>query len=98
MESDPWITSTCVSYFEPKKKKLFMLSYFIALKTFKLLFNISGGLHPGDIITHINGKQVSSTSDIYTILAEKGKPLDTIVQRGMEKLRLRIEPEEIEEE
>lgn len=57
-----------------------------------------GGLHPGDIITHINGKQVSSTSEIYTILAEKGKPLDTIVQRGMEKLRLKIEPEEIDDD
>lgn len=94
MESDSWITSPYVSYFQ-QQKKCFMLSYFTKKKN---IFKTSGGLHPGDIITHINGKQVSSTSDIYTILAEKGKPLDTIVQRGMEKLRLKIEPEEIEEE
>lgn len=53
----------------------------------------SGGLSPGDIITRINGKDVHNTSDIYSILSEKGKALNMTVFRGTQKLgKLSIHP------
>lgn len=54
----------------------------------------TGGLHPGDIVTHINGKEVKNSNDIYKALSEKTKALDMIVYRGLEKLKVTVIPEE----
>lgn len=67
------------------------------MNKFLKLFFFSGGLSPGDIITKINGKDIHNTSDIYSILTEKGKALNMIVYRGTQKLEIIIAPEEIEE-
>ncbi|CAD7085007.1 unnamed protein product [Hermetia illucens] len=54
----------------------------------------AGGLNPGDIVTHINGKEVKNSSDIYDALAEKGKVLDMTVYRGLKQLRIIVKPDE----
>ncbi|XP_037909536.1 serine protease HTRA2, mitochondrial-like isoform X3 [Hermetia illucens] len=54
----------------------------------------SGGLHPGDIITHVNGVEVKSSVQIYEALAEKGKPLDLVVYRGQKELKILVKPDE----
>lgn len=54
----------------------------------------TGGLHPGDIVTHINGNEVKNSNDIYRILDGKQKALDMIVYRGLEKMKLTVIPEE----
>lgn len=64
---------------------------------FVCFFLSSGGLNPGDIITHINGKEVNNTSDIYGALSEKGKALNMNVYRGVNKLQITIIPEEVED-
>lgn len=61
------------------------------------LLSRSGGLSPGDIVTKINGKEVHTTSDIYSILSEKGKALTMTIYRGTQKLEITIVPEEIED-
>lgn len=57
----------------------------------------SGGLNPGDIVTHINGKEVHNTSDIYSFLSEKGKALNMIIYRGTKRLEVMIVPEELDD-
>lgn len=32
------------------------------------MFCFSAGLHPGDIITHVDKKPIEGTNDVYTIL------------------------------
>lgn len=59
-----------------------------------LLLLLSGGLAPGDIITHINGKSVSSSGNIYEALGEKGTALIMTVVRGNSRLQLRVTPED----
>jgi stage IV sporulation protein B len=51
------------------------------------------GLHAGDIITHINGKEVSRKQDISEAVANSdGKPLKLTVQRDGEPRVLTLEP------
>jgi HtrA serine peptidase 2 len=59
-------------------------------------FDFSGGLLPGDIVTHINGKDVKNSSDVYDVLTDKGKTLNMIVYRGPEKLSVVVTPEDPE--
>lgn len=56
----------------------------------------SGGLNPGDIVTHINGKEVLSTVDVYAALSEKGTLLEIDVYRGLKKISVTVVPEEVE--
>lgn len=60
-------------------------------------FIYSGGLMPGDIVTHINGKEIHNTSDIYGFLSEKGKALNMIIYRGTKRLEVTIIPEELDD-
>lgn len=57
----------------------------------------NGGLNPGDIVTHINGKEIHTTSEIYSFLSEKGKALNMTIYRGTQKLAVMIIPEEMDE-
>lgn len=54
----------------------------------------SGGLSPGDIITHINGKEVKNSADIYDVLGEKGKTLTMTVFRGNKQITVTVMPED----
>ncbi|KAJ6649477.1 Serine protease HTRA2, mitochondrial [Pseudolycoriella hygida] len=56
-----------------------------------------GGLAPGDIITHINGKSVASSGSIYEALGEKGSTLNMTVVRGSSKIQLVITPEDYDD-
>lgn len=57
----------------------------------------SGGLSPGDIITHINDREVKHSSDIYDVLAQKGKTLTMSVFRGNRRLTVIVTPEDPDE-
>lgn len=52
---------------------------------------------PGDIVTHINGKEIHNTSDIYAFLSEKGKALNMIIYRGTTRLEIKILPDELDD-
>lgn len=56
----------------------------------------SGGLDPGDILTHINGREVLSTSDVYKALSETGTALEMHIYRGLKRMTVTIIPEEVE--
>lgn len=75
--------------------------FFLISNDFKLIccfFSFySGGLNPGDIVTHINGKEVHNTSDIYAFLSEKGKALNMTIYRGTKRLEVMIVPEELDD-
>lgn len=56
--------------------------------------HFSGGLMPGDIVTHINRKQIKSSSDVYDALSESVKSLNLTILRGDKQLNITIEPED----
>lgn len=64
---------------------------------FYFIFILSGGLAPGDIITHINGKSVSSSGNIYGALGEKGSALTMTVVRSNSRIELVITPEDYDD-
>ncbi|XP_011505603.1 PREDICTED: serine protease HTRA2, mitochondrial [Ceratosolen solmsi marchali] len=51
------------------------------------------GLKPGDIITHLNGQQIKSSTDVYKVL-EKGGRIRLSIVRNDTTLQLEVEPEE----
>lgn len=53
----------------------------------------NGGLQPGDIVTHINGKPVHSASDIYMMLENSSGSLRIDVVRGRQRITLSVTPE-----
>ncbi|KAM7360096.1 HTRA2-related serine protease [Cochliomyia hominivorax] len=53
-----------------------------------------GGLSPGDIVTHINKKEIKTSSDVYEALADNSKTLDITIFRGPKRLNLTITPED----
>lgn len=55
-----------------------------------------GGLMAGDIITQINGKAVTKSSDIYEILSAKTKQLNISVLRSSTELKICVIPEDHE--
>lgn len=57
-------------------------------------YHSSGGLSPGDIITHINGREVKNSSDIYDVLGGKGKTLNMTVFRGNKIMNVNVTPED----
>lgn len=65
----------------------------IFLRKISILF-FSGGLAPGDIITHINGKSVSNSGNIYEALGGKGSTLMMSVVRGNTRIQLVVTPED----
>ncbi|XP_058808013.1 serine protease HTRA2, mitochondrial [Phymastichus coffea] len=54
----------------------------------------AGGLKPGDIITHVNGEPIRSSTDIYKILEKAGSILITLIRSGV-VLQLEVQPEDI---
>ncbi|XP_034115947.1 serine protease HTRA2, mitochondrial [Drosophila nasuta] len=54
----------------------------------------SGGLQPGDIVTHINSKEIKNSSDVYDALADAKKELDMVILRGVKQLKVTITPED----
>ncbi|SPP80275.1 serine protease HTRA2, mitochondrial [Drosophila guanche] len=54
----------------------------------------SGGLQPGDIVTHINKKEIKNSSDLYDALAEGHKVLEIVILRGVQQLHVKITPED----
>ncbi|CAB0038720.1 unnamed protein product [Trichogramma brassicae] len=52
-----------------------------------------GGLKPGDIITHVNGNPIKSSTDIYKILEKAGSVVMTLV-RGGAVIKLEVQPED----
>lgn len=69
----------------------------VSNKTANFVGICSGGLSPGDIVTHINGKEIHNTSDIYSFLSQNGIDLKMTIYRGAKKLEVRIVPEDIDE-
>lgn len=55
-----------------------------------------GGLLAGDIITQINGNNVSKSSDIYEILANKTKILQMVIIRGSQAMKIVVTPDDPE--
>uniref|UniRef100_A0A1A9ZMD8 Serine protease HTRA2, mitochondrial n=1 Tax=Glossina pallidipes TaxID=7398 RepID=A0A1A9ZMD8_GLOPL len=53
-----------------------------------------GGLSPGDIVTHINRKEVKTSSDVYEALAENTKSLQITIFRGLKEMTLTVTPED----
>ncbi|CAH0547927.1 unnamed protein product [Brassicogethes aeneus] len=54
----------------------------------------SGGLQPGDIVTHIDGKMVQGAQDVYSILSnDKSKTLKMLITREGTKREVVVTPE-----
>ncbi|XP_045462936.1 serine protease HTRA2, mitochondrial-like [Harmonia axyridis] len=54
----------------------------------------SAGLHPGDIITHVDGKQVSGTNDVYSMLENSvANALVLTVFRNGRSMDIKVIPE-----
>lgn len=58
------------------------------------LYFCRGGLNPGDIVTHINKKEIKTSSDVYEALSDNSKTLDITIFRGLKKMTLAITPED----
>jgi HtrA serine peptidase 2 len=57
----------------------------------------SGGLQPGDIVTHIDGKQITGANDVYAVLLESTtRTITMTVNRNGKKLELHVTPENID--
>ncbi|XP_066250439.1 serine protease HTRA2, mitochondrial [Euwallacea similis] len=55
-----------------------------------------GGLQQGDIVTHIDGKQITGAHDVYDILKKtSARNLKMSVQRGGKQFEVNIQPEEL---
>uniref|UniRef100_A0A1Q3F965 Serine protease HTRA2, mitochondrial n=1 Tax=Culex tarsalis TaxID=7177 RepID=A0A1Q3F965_CULTA len=53
-----------------------------------------GGLYPGDIITSINGREVKNSADVYELLTAKERELNITIYRGVERLTVKVTPED----
>ncbi|XP_044764929.1 serine protease HTRA2, mitochondrial-like [Coccinella septempunctata] len=54
----------------------------------------SAGLHPGDIITHVDGKEISGANDVYTILENlAAESLILTVFRNGKTMDIKVTPE-----
>lgn len=56
-----------------------------------------GGLYPGDIIVAINGKEVKNSGDVYDLLSAKERVLNITVYRGVERMTVKVIPEDPEQ-
>uniref|UniRef100_A0A2M3ZAZ8 Serine protease HTRA2, mitochondrial n=1 Tax=Anopheles braziliensis TaxID=58242 RepID=A0A2M3ZAZ8_9DIPT len=52
----------------------------------------AGGISPGDVITHINGKEIKSSNDVYDILAQQLPLLTITVFRDGQTLTVKVLP------
>ncbi|XP_049532824.1 serine protease HTRA2, mitochondrial isoform X2 [Anopheles darlingi] len=52
----------------------------------------AGGISPGDVITHINGKEIKSSNDVYDILAQQLPLLTISVFRDGQTLTVKVLP------
>ena len=57
-------------------------------------FLCRGGVQPGDVISQINGKVVTTATDVYRAV-EENQELNITVLRGKKTLVLKVLPEEI---
>ncbi|VEN34726.1 unnamed protein product [Callosobruchus maculatus] len=56
----------------------------------------SGGIQPGDIVTHIDGKPVRDSNDVYNILTNmQTKKINLTISRYGRKVDITVEPEDI---
>ncbi|KAF7273520.1 hypothetical protein GWI33_013763, partial [Rhynchophorus ferrugineus] len=56
----------------------------------------NGGLLPGDIVTHIDGRQIKGANDVYDILKQPNlKELHMSISRNGRKLNVTVVPEDI---
>lgn len=56
----------------------------------------SGGLQPGDIVTHIDGQAINAADDVYRILAgSKAKTMHLSVNRSGRSIELSVTPEDL---
>nr|CAH7719245.1 unnamed protein product [Callosobruchus chinensis] len=56
----------------------------------------SGGIQPGDIVTHIDGKPVQDSNDVYKILTNmQTKKINLTISRYGRKVEITVEPEDI---
>lgn len=90
MEGHLWIASAVVCL---------LFSIFVSISRKLIVHNIcSGGLYPGDIITHINGKEIRGSSDVYEALSHRGKALNINIYRGLSRHSLTVIPEDPQED
>jgi len=68
--------------------------HFPLQRAFLLYLLFSGGLQPGDIVTHINKKEIKNSSDVYDALADNSKTLDIVILRGVKQMHVTITPED----
>lgn len=56
----------------------------------------SGGLFPGDIVTHIDGKAIKNSTDVYDLLDENHEIqiLSMTIFRGLKKMTITVKPED----
>lgn len=53
-------------------------------------------MQPGDIVTHINGKEIAGAKDVYNILSdEKARTLKMTVIRSGAVMQLSVTPEDV---
>lgn len=70
---------------------------FLSLSLLTILSSLyfpSGGLQPGDIVTHINKKEIKNSSDVYDALADGKKELEIVILRGVKQMHVTIVPED----
>lgn len=54
-----------------------------------------GGLQPGDIVTHIDGKPIKRAQDVYDLLRQMtASKMKMSVQRQGKQVELQIQPED----
>lgn len=85
MESDFRLTGTCVS----SNTDILHVIWFNIIH-----FISSGGLSPGDIVTHINRRDIKTSSDVYEALGDNSKTLELTIFRGLKRMTITITPED----
>ena len=54
----------------------------------------SGGIRPGDVVTQINGKNITNANDVYKIIDESSE-MRVVVRRKNDTIHLTVIPEEV---
>ena len=51
---------------------------------YSYIYTYRAGLQPGDVVTHVNGREIKSAGDVYDAL-ERTPVLNLVVHRGQKK-------------